>query len=54
VNGLIFALNMLVNTDHGDTFSLATIATWLAEAGFQNVRTLAAPGPSPLVLATRG
>jgi SAM-dependent methyltransferase len=53
VNGLIFALNMLVNTDHGDTYSVTTIAGWLAEAGFADVRTLAAPGPSPLILATR-
>ena len=53
VNGLIFALNMLVNTDQGDTFSLATISGWLSEAGFKDVRTLPAPGPSPLILATR-
>jgi SAM-dependent methyltransferase len=52
-NGLIFAVNMLVNTDHGDTFSFEEISTWLAEAGFVEPRLLEAPGPSPLVLATK-
>ena len=50
---LMFAVNMLVNTEHGDTFSFNEIKTWLEEAGFKNVRTLDAPGPSPLVLATK-
>jgi SAM-dependent methyltransferase len=49
---LMFAVNMLVNTDKGDTFSLNEIKSWLEEAGFKKVRTLKAPGPSPLVLAT--
>jgi len=53
LNGLIFAVNMLVNTDEGDTFSFEEISKWLVEAGFVNPRTLAAPGPSPLILATR-
>jgi ubiquinone/menaquinone biosynthesis C-methylase UbiE len=51
--GLLFAVNMLVNTDCGDTFSLREISAWLAEAGFVNPRTLEAPGPSPLILATK-
>jgi 3-hydroxy-5-methyl-1-naphthoate 3-O-methyltransferase len=53
VNGLFFAVNMLVNTDNGDTFSFEEISIWLTEAGFINPRTLDAPGPSPLVLATK-
>lgn len=52
-NGLIFAMNMLVNTDEGDTFSFDEISAWLREAGFENPRTLDAPGPSPLILATK-
>jgi 3-hydroxy-5-methyl-1-naphthoate 3-O-methyltransferase len=51
--GLIFAVNMLVNTEHGDTYSVKEIGAWLQEAGFAGVRTLEAPGPSPLVLATK-
>jgi ubiquinone/menaquinone biosynthesis C-methylase UbiE len=53
INGLFFAVNMLVNTDEGDTFSFEEISGWLAEAGFTNARTFDAPGPSPLVLATK-
>jgi len=53
VNGLFFAVNMLVNTDQGDTYSFEEISNWLKEAGFVNARTLDAPGPSPLILATK-
>jgi precorrin-6B methylase 2 len=53
IGGLLFAVNMLVNTDNGDTFSFEEISDWLAEAGFTNARTLDSPGPSPLVLATK-
>lgn len=50
---LIFAVNMLVNTDNGDTFSFEEIGAWLAEAGFKDARLLDAPSFSPLVLATK-
>ena len=53
IGGLIFAVNMVVNTTGGDTFSFEQIRGWLEEAGFKNVRTLEAPAPSPLILATR-
>lgn len=53
VNGLIFAVNMLVNTDSGDTFSFEEISGWLREAGFADPRILATHGPSPLILATK-
>ena len=52
-NGLIFAVNMLVASDVGDTWSFNEIAGWLREAGFENARTVDAPGPSPLILANR-
>lgn len=51
--GVIFAVNMLVNTDHGDTFSFEEISEWLRDAGFVDARLLEAAGPSPLVLATK-
>jgi precorrin-6B methylase 2 len=51
--GLIFAVNMLVATDDGDTYTFEQIANWLRDAGFVNVRQLNSPGPSPLILATR-
>lgn len=53
INAAIFAVNMLVNTEVGDTYSFAEISSWLTEAGFTDARTLAAPGPSPLILATK-
>jgi len=53
VMGLIFAVNMLVATDDGDTFTFEEIARWLREAGFVDVRQLDSPGPSPLILATK-
>jgi hypothetical protein len=51
--GLIFAVNMLVNTDQGNTFSFEEIASWLKAAGFVEPRMLEVPGPGPLVLATK-
>jgi ubiquinone/menaquinone biosynthesis C-methylase UbiE len=51
--GLIFAVNMLVNTDQGDTFTFNEIRRWLDDAGFTNARLLEVPGPSPLVLAEK-
>jgi len=50
---LMFAVQMLVNTEKGDTFSFNEIKSWLEEAGFKKIRKLDAPGPSPLVLATK-
>ena len=53
VVSLLFAGNMLVNTDDGDTYSFEEISAWLKEAGFTNPRLLDVPGPSPLILATK-
>jgi ubiquinone/menaquinone biosynthesis C-methylase UbiE len=52
-HSLMFAVQMLVNTDKGETFSFNEIKSWLEDAGFRKVRKLEAPGPSPLILATR-
>lgn len=53
VNGLFFAVNMLINTTEGNTWSFEEIGAWLEEAGFTNPRLLESPGPSPLILATK-
>ena len=54
VPALIFAVNMLVNSDEGDTFSFDEIRGWLLDAGFERVRTVEAPGLAPLlILATK-
>lgn len=50
---LMFAVNMLVNTEHGSTYTFAEISDWLREAGFVNARTLAVPAVSPLILANK-
>jgi len=49
----LFAVNMLVNTEEGDTFSFEEISGWLREAGFAKPRLLKVPAISPLVLATK-
>jgi SAM-dependent methyltransferase len=53
VTGLFFAVNMLVNTQNGNTWSVEEIGEWLREAGFTDVRTIPSPGHSPLILATK-
>ncbi len=40
--GAIFAINMLVNTKGGSTYTFEEIKDWLKEAGFTNVRLLKA------------
>jgi ubiquinone/menaquinone biosynthesis C-methylase UbiE len=50
---LLFAVNMLVNTEAGDAFSFDEISGWLREAGFIKPRLLSVPAVSPLILATR-
>jgi 3-hydroxy-5-methyl-1-naphthoate 3-O-methyltransferase len=50
---LIFAVNMLVNTDQGDVFTLSEVKAWLKAAGYRKVRQLKAAGPSPLILADK-
>ena len=53
LHALMFAVQMLVNTEKGDTFSFNEIKSWLEDTGFKKVRRIEAPGPSPLVLATK-
>ena len=54
ISGVTFAINMLINTDCGDTFSFEQISSWLKDAGFIDARLLATHGgPSPLILATK-
>jgi hypothetical protein len=50
---LLFAVNMLVNTEVGDTFTFAEMSAWLREAGFTEPRLVDAPSISPLLLATK-
>jgi ubiquinone/menaquinone biosynthesis C-methylase UbiE len=47
---LLFALNMLLNTEEGGTYTLAEYTEWLNEAGFGRVETADIGSHSPLVI----
>jgi cyclopropane fatty-acyl-phospholipid synthase-like methyltransferase len=49
----LFALNMLVGTPAGSTYSYEEYFTWLREAGFTEIRQIRLPGPSSLVMGVR-
>ncbi len=49
----LFALNMLVGTRDGSTYSEDEYAEWLREANFHNITRQRLPGPAHLMLATR-
>lgn len=51
--GALFALNMLVGTRAGDSYSGEEYAAWLRDAGFAEVRTVGLPGPTGLVIGKR-
>jgi hypothetical protein len=36
--GAIFALNMLVGTEKGDTYTESEIKSWMKEAGLKEIR----------------
>lgn len=50
---LLFAVNMLVNTEDGDTFTFGEYRQWLEASGFSEVRALDVPAPSPVIVATK-
>ena len=49
----LFALNMLVGTPAGSTYSHEEYSAWLREAGFHEVRQIRLPGPSSLMVGRR-
>jgi ubiquinone/menaquinone biosynthesis C-methylase UbiE len=51
---VIFALNMLVHTGEGDTFTLAEYRRWLHHAGFPQVETADIGTHSPLIVGRKG
>jgi ubiquinone/menaquinone biosynthesis C-methylase UbiE len=50
---VLFALNMLLNTEEGDTYTLAEYTQWLQEAGFARVDTADIGSHSPLIIGCR-
>ena len=49
----LFALNMLVGTPAGRSYSAEEFSAWLGRAGFTGVRHVVLPGPAGLMVATR-
>ena len=52
-HGAMFALNMLVGTDDGDTYTRAEVAEWMEAAGLANVRTADPKRGTLLVMADK-
>jgi len=50
---LLFAVNMMVNTEEGNTFTFDEVSSWLAGCGFVNPRKLDAGGPTSAILADK-
>jgi ubiquinone/menaquinone biosynthesis C-methylase UbiE len=50
---LIFAVNMLINTEEGGTYTLAEYTNWLKDAGFARVETAEIGSHSPLVIGIK-
>ena len=51
--GALFALNMLVNTRAGSSYSEPEYDAWLTEAGFSETERVRLPGPANLMIATK-
>jgi ubiquinone/menaquinone biosynthesis C-methylase UbiE len=50
---VFFALNMLLNSAVGDTYTLSEFRSWLKEAGFARVKTVNIGTHSPLIVASK-
>ncbi len=51
--GALFALNMLVGTQAGSSYSEPEYAAWLKEAGFAETQRVRLPGPANLIIGTK-
>jgi len=51
--GALFALNMLVNTRAGASYSEPEYDAWLKEAGFGETKRVRLPGPANFMIATK-
>ncbi|MBU2645849.1 methyltransferase [bacterium] len=51
--GAIFALNMLVNTRSGSSYSRAEYETWMRAAGFEQIVHKPLPGPTDLIIGIK-
>lgn len=53
LRGALFALNMLVGTAHGDTYTETEVREWLIEAGFGNIYRIDTTFEAPLLLGKK-
>ncbi len=53
VHAALFAINMLVGTEQGDSYTMAEISGWLSNAGFVNINRLDTPFGSALISAVK-
>ena len=51
--GALFALNMLVGTPGGSSYSEPEYTEWLSGAGFRDIRHVRLPGPAGIMIAAR-
>ena len=51
---VLFALNMLVGTEAGSTYTEEEYASWLTAAGLREVRRIRLAGPADLMVGSRG
>jgi len=51
--GAMFALNMLVNTDGGDTYTETEVKTWLEEAGFSSIKKVSTEFGTDLMIGRK-
>jgi 2-polyprenyl-3-methyl-5-hydroxy-6-metoxy-1,4-benzoquinol methylase len=51
--GALFALNMLVATQNGNSYSEEEYREWLQQAGFTDIRRIPLPGPAELMMGRR-
>ena len=51
--GALFALNMLVGTRGGSSYSMEEYEDWLRSVGFEGIRQIRLPGPTDLLEARR-
>ena len=51
--GTFFALNMLVGTEDGDTYTEAEVKSWLKKSGFTGIRRLGEEGPASMIIARK-
>jgi SAM-dependent methyltransferase len=51
--GALFALNMLVGTKAGDTYTESEVRAWMEEAGFKNIRRKGSPLGNSLMIGRK-